>query len=625
MKWKKVLSLCLAAVTVVSAALLTGCGGGGASSDTSFTMWIYQGENAQYYTDYADNPVLQWMTAQKWGEEEKQVEFEFWIPAAGTALDSYSTMIGSGSYPDVLDCTVANPIALYEEGTIIDLTEYIEQYMPNYTAFLDAHPELKPYATYEVDGEQKNLTVIGLKDDYESIYCGYCYRRDWIVKYGTNPETGEKFTGGYTDESDPDSWEDDVVFPSGGTDPVYISDWEWMFEIFEKAYTDLGIDDAYCISMYYTGFTWPGDLCSSFGGGNFNFYEDSEGKVQLGCDKDHARAYLKCLNTWYEKGWLDESFNERTSDMHYAIDDTAVRQGKVGMWMGLKSTLGGRLDGGDEYTDGIFVSGCALPINDVYGDESCQNVEPDCVMTKSELKGQGYAVTSAAKDKDIATLLTFIDYLYSDEGAVLATFGLSPEQMEEIGTSFYEDNGIPNGTYEVNEEGKNEMVETIRQDSGGLKNAAVLSRFPCLKKVSILDEGYADSYQHSLDLWIQYKGGADVWATPAVSNLPEKDSKAADVAFNQRVRPGKPELAGEREYSGVLDYFPADGYLEGCRLGLHHVRGGHFHGERRFARGGGHRRREPLAEAVQDYLAMHHADRHDDVRDGRGAKLFHGI
>ena len=65
MKWKKVLSLCLAAVTVVSAALLTGCGGGGASSDTSFTMWIYQGENAQYYTDYADNPVLQWMTAQK--------------------------------------------------------------------------------------------------------------------------------------------------------------------------------------------------------------------------------------------------------------------------------------------------------------------------------------------------------------------------------------------------------------------------------------------------------------------------------------------------------------------------------------------------------------------------------
>ena len=25
------------------------------------------------------------------------------------------------------------------------------------------------------------------------------YRRDWIVKYGTNPVTGEAFTGGYTD------------------------------------------------------------------------------------------------------------------------------------------------------------------------------------------------------------------------------------------------------------------------------------------------------------------------------------------------------------------------------------------------------------------------------------------
>ena len=67
---------------------------------------------------------------------------------------------------------------------------------------------------------------------------------------------------------------DNVIFPSGKTDPYTISDWEWMFEIFEKAYADLGIDDSYCISMYYPGFSWTGDLCSCFGGGNFAFYED---------------------------------------------------------------------------------------------------------------------------------------------------------------------------------------------------------------------------------------------------------------------------------------------------------------------------------------------------------------
>ena len=56
-----------------------------------------------------------------------------------------------------------------------------------------------------------------------------------------------------------------VVFPSGGTDPVYISDWEWMFEIFTEAMADQGITDSYCTSIYYPGYMWSGGLCSCFG------------------------------------------------------------------------------------------------------------------------------------------------------------------------------------------------------------------------------------------------------------------------------------------------------------------------------------------------------------------------
>lgn len=77
MKRKKILALGLAAVTALSSLALTGCGGG-ASSDTSFTMWIYQGADAQYYTDYAENPVNQYLTSQTWGEEDKKVSIEYW-------------------------------------------------------------------------------------------------------------------------------------------------------------------------------------------------------------------------------------------------------------------------------------------------------------------------------------------------------------------------------------------------------------------------------------------------------------------------------------------------------------------------------------------------------------------
>lgn len=529
---KKLLSLTLCGV--MAAGLLSGCGGGGASSDTSFTMWIYQGADASYYTDYAENPVVQYLTSQTWGEEDKKIDLEFWVPAAGTAADSYSTMMGSGDYPDILDMSISDsPKILYEQGIILDLTPYVEEYMPNYTAYLDAHPEMKSWALTNIDGEEKYLHVMSFNEDYGYTYCGYQYRRDWIVKYGTNPVTGAAFTGGYTDPSDPDSWEDDVVFPSGGTDPVYISDWEWMFEIFEKAYADLGIDDSYCISMYYPGFSWTGDLCSCFGGGNFAFYEDANGKVQYGGVTDSARAYLECLNNWYEKGWLDPDFNERTSDMFYSIDDTSVRQGKVGMWCGMQAELGGRLDQGDEYTDGIYVAGCALPMNDIYGTDACKNVAPNCIMTGTGLNGTSYAITSAAEDKDIGTLLTMIDYLYSEDGARLASLGLTPEEMEETGTSFYSDNGIPDGTYTMGDDGRYKLVEAIQNDAGGLRTAATLEKFPHLQLVTSIDEGYAPTYEHSMELWIQYKNTAQIQGTPITNNMEQDDIDIMDDARNK--------------------------------------------------------------------------------------------
>mgnify|MGYP001852337424 CR=1 FL=1 len=530
---KKIVSAAMCGA--LATGLLAGCGaGGGSSSDTSYTMWIYQGADSQYYTEYSDNPVYQYLASKTWGEEEKTIDIDFWVPASGTATDSYSTMMGSGDYPDILDMSISDgPKLMYEQGIILDLTDYVQEYMPNYMAYLEAHPEVALYATTDIDGEEKYLNIITVKDDYPFTYCGYQYRRDWIVKYGTNPQTGEPFTGGYTDENDPDSWEDDVVFPSGGTDPVYISDWEWMFEIFEKAYDDLGIDDSYCISVYYPGYTWTGDLVSCFGGGNFAFYEDTDGQIQYGAVTDSARAYLECLNTWYENGWLDPSFNERTSDMFYAIDDTSVRQGKVGMWCGMQSELGGRMDAGDEYTSGIYVAGCALPINDIYGTDACKNVEPNCIMTGQGLNGTGYALTTAAEDKDIPTLLTMIDSLYTEEGGVMATLGLNPEQMEETGTSFYSDNGIPDGAYTVQDDGTYLLAEAVRNDSGGLWSAASLEKFPHLQMVVNVDYGYADTYEHSMELWIKYQNTAQINGTPVTTNM-EQD--VSDTMSNTQNR-----------------------------------------------------------------------------------------
>lgn len=508
MKKRRSIALVLALVMTLSA-LLTGCGGGGggsAGSDNTYSWWIYSGADAMYYTEYSENPAVQYSLQGEFGPEGKKVALEFWQPAAGKETDNYTTMIASGDLPDIIDAVICEPApVMVEKGYALDITEYVERNMPNYVALVHSNPEYLRNAVFMVDGKEHYYSLISLLDKSESIFQGYQYRRDWIVKYGTNPTTGAAFTGGYTDANDPDSWEDDVVFPSGGADPIYISDWEWMFEIFTKAMDDQGITDGYCMSLYYPGFTWSGGLPSSFGGGTCYFYQDKDGQVQYGSDKAPFRAYLECMNAWYEKGWLDQDFYQRTSDSFFAIDDTAVRQGKVGMFNGVQSELGGRMDMHDGgYTDGIYVAGAAYPINDIYGDDSCKFVEPDCVMGSGLTKG-GVLITKNAEGKDLDTLCAYLDQFYTEEGALIRTLGLSAEQASEFtGSSFYADNGLSNGAYYIGSDGKYVKDPVIVNDAGGLSNAAIFTKAPGLTLVENVDLGLAPSYQASLDRWSQY-------------------------------------------------------------------------------------------------------------------------
>ena len=535
---KKGITKWVAGLAMGALALLTGCGSsGGAKEENTYKVWLYSAQDASYYTDYADNPALKYLLNKTWGPEDKKISLEFLVPPAGSQQNNYETMITSGEYPELLMNVLCDsaPVA-YESGMILDLTELVEQYMPNYYSLIQSNEALKTKAVFNVDGQDRILAICGVNDDYPYYFSGMTYRRDWIVKYGKNPQTGEAFTGGYTDANDVDSWVDDVVFPSGGTDPVYISDWEWMFEIFMQAQADLGITDSYCTSMYYPGYTWSGGLCSCFGTGVPIWYVDGDGKVQFGGDSDGMRAYLQCLNTWYEKGWLDPDFNERTSDIFYAIDDTSIRTGKVGMWMGIQGELGGRLDMHDGgYTEGIYAAGCAWPINDVYGSKECQGKEPTCLTSGTSLVGTGFYVMEGADKKDLPTLLSFLDYLYSEEGSKIYCIGLNSEQLAEDGTdrSFYDAQGLADGAYTVAEDGRYRLNDTLIKDAGKLLDAVTVNKLPGLGLVKNVDKGYAETYEKSLASWIQYKSVGGLWGSDAMINMTTEDAKVMNDSLTK--------------------------------------------------------------------------------------------
>lgn len=492
----------------MSAMLLAGCKDSGNSDpDTiSVSYWIPKGEDSSYYEEYEENPVIQYIE-DNYEFNGKKLDIDFYSAPPGSEADNFNTLLGTGDYSDILDMTMASQTAteLYEDELIWDLTDYIEEYMPNYQAYLDANPDCEERIYTIVDGEKKILTLMGFADGVTPNFEGFCYRRDWVAKYGKNPQTGEAFTYGFEDENNDETWFDNVVFPSGGENPVYISDWEWMFEIFEEAMDDLGIDDGYCYSCYYQGFMQTGDLYTGFGGGAPYWYKDGDTIVD-GCSNDNFRAYLECLNNWYEKGWLDKAFAEHTQDMFYAVDSQNVYQGKVGLWQGRISTVGTQIDAGDEYTSGAVVYGCSQPINDIYGSDEQKNQTPDYLYQNSKY-GNSVVLTTKLDEEEMIAFLEFTDFLFTEEGSELATFGLDAEQYEESGgNDLYESLGLTNGSYYVDENGK--YVTYLSQSSDTYAAVSLTRVNAKLSRVENLSYDYDRYSAEAVELWDLYESTA---------------------------------------------------------------------------------------------------------------------
>ena len=476
--FKKMTALGLAGLMVLGTAL-TGCGSSGGSSDgatgtsggdTNFGFTLSMPDTTWTFDSWDDSPAVQeWL--KDCGED---ITIEWNEAPISADSDFYNTLLATGEYTDIMETSLMpmTVTKLYDEGIALDITDLVEENMPNYLAWLDEHPSYRSQIYKNIDGEERIIDIYALNETNEP-WSGFLYRRDWIVEYGTNPETGEAFTGGYTD-ADKTEWEDDVVFPSGETYPKTISDWEWMFDIFEKALAANGLtsdSNACAVEMAYRGYYGgQGSLFTSFGGTFNGWYEDSEGNIKFGWtdDSEGAYAYVECLKTWYDNGWMDQSFDERSDDsIFFMINQEGVYGGKVGMWYGLiDSQLGNMMNTGDStLLENICCMVAPQPINDTYGDASVQNVDPYDYFEAGSLLGGSIFFTEKAADKDIAAFLRAVDYTYSEEGAGLSTYGISEDQQAEAQYQPLIDAGLPDGTYSLTTNDEGETVWDIKSEA----------------------------------------------------------------------------------------------------------------------------------------------------------------
>ncbi len=495
--------------------------------------WLLgNGVDSFFYEEYEENPAAKYWLSHTWNVDDLAgtLVVDFISPPAGSENDHFNTLMATNELPDVFSLARCSETAaqLYEENLILDLSDYIQSYMPNYTAWLDANPS---YASQMTFGG-KHLVLFEISDGPHEAWDGYVYRRDWIAQYGKNPKTGEPFTGGWTDEAHT-TWEDDVVFPSGGSDPIYISDWEWMFEIFDEAMADLGITDGYAFQNYYAGFMQTGDLVSGFGGGCSSYYLE-DGKATYGAKSDNFRAFLQCMNHWYEEGWMNQNFEENSADrMFTSVDTPTVFAGKVGLWLGYTHQIGNELDNGGEFTSGICVYGARQPINDIYGGPEQQNKEPNMFYQNSVIS-PGMCINASIDKEKLPVLMTAMDYLYSREGSLLRNFGFSDELMHELQDPFYLEYNLPDGTYSITKEDGEEIIHVNRDRDAvdGLGVAADLIRVTGLTANRNVDQGYNPVQAHGYSEVMAYQATAMIGSQVTAQLSSEQSTEASTITAN---------------------------------------------------------------------------------------------
>ena len=595
MKRKKLISLLLAGTMALGSLAFTGCG---RSSDSgvanTFSWWIIAADgDGIYYDKYEDHPGVQWLRNQYWdvgnhtlGSEGngEQIDFTFQTPIAGSETDNFNTMISTGEYTDLLDLSYYNGsiATLVEDGVLMDITEYVEEYMPDYVALLDEHPAWKSQVTTtDEDGNVHYYYLPLLNDGARDPWDGFVYRRDWVVKYAEPTEYVWDWDSAYVQENghpavtpleaavesgnmegwkanevteftanpgdDPDNtYTDNVIFPSGTSDPLTISDWEWMFEAFDAALEERGYgddSDAYCITIPYQGYFEYGDLVSSFGGGNGYYYINDEGEVIFDATSDNFKTYLECMNSWNDSGWLDTQFETRSGDLFYMINQSGFNQGKVGMWEGMVWDTGTKIrttcmDDSDQQD--AFVMGCAFPINDMYGTAEQMYHEPDAFYgeTAGPATG-GVGITTKAEDKNLPALFTYLNWCYTREGALLGSMGLSQEQYEsmDFDPDNYAEYGFTDGLYpEEDRDGVTTYVTHIPQNSTLNGNAFITGRLTARLQLTgtgddldyDIDNGESEVYQACREAYGSYDSTGNV-ISYATKLTDDENEQAGDV------------------------------------------------------------------------------------------------
>lgn len=300
-----------------------------------------------------------------------------------TASEQYNVIIASGDFPDMFK----NIGTYYSTGlsgaladdVIIDMTEDLSEYAPNYDYLIHSNADETPY--FLTDGMA--LQFMGTYESFVNNQ-GLVVRKDWLEEVGMDvPETYEELHDVL------------VAFKEtfGAETALYMN----------NNCNITTLTEGYNVASYAASGTTAGA-----GGGSVGLpYYVEDGVVKCSLIEDGYRDYLKMLNTWYNEGLMDSDFISIEYDPFSSYLSGQITSDQMGVW----PTSG---EGIDTYT--VPVACMASPVQNK-GD--MQHITEMALAPADDITS--VSISTACAETELA--MQWLDYWFSEEGILLYNFG----------------------------------------------------------------------------------------------------------------------------------------------------------------------------------------------------------
>lgn len=389
--------------TAMVGTLLTGCGGGSASTTASTgdgtaaaSSTESSGDGDNTYTMFMRSTYVDWIKELKWydvAEERTGIHVDY-ISGPEEFNDVYSEIdqrVISGDLPDAVMTKLAQTSVYGPQGVFADLAPYIEKYAPNLQKYIDDNPDYKALVT------DKAGHIYGLCKETPIFADLIGYRVDQFKAAGIDPDsivTIDDFTKAL----------ETLKAYYGKDNPNY--------------YPLTGRDTAIRFASWFGA---ASNISSTESNGIYINGHYKDGSIDI--MNDGAYKMVETMKKWYDEGliqpeWVAGTFGE-------ADWEAAMLNGNGSIFYDYYNRAEWFMENGGPGNDPNYQMGVLNFIKDDNGNPQKMTVSmkynDECVT----------AVNANCSEDKIKTILTFIDYFYTEEGEILANYGVEGESFKD--------------------------------------------------------------------------------------------------------------------------------------------------------------------------------------------------